>query len=130
MVEGHKGVAVKIECKNVSQFFVNYMQNLNMLSKLKKNKKKCTFAFLIKSRSQMEKSAINKATSDKISFMTYIVPAFADAYKMNAQDAYFYLKKYGAWDFLNEHWWALHTDNVLYTLDDLYEVCHENGGLR
>ena len=33
MVDGHKGVAVKIECKNVSQFFVNYMQNLNMLDK-------------------------------------------------------------------------------------------------
>ena len=78
----------------------------------------------------MKDNTIDKATSDKISFMTYIVPAFADAYKMNAQNAYFYLKKYGAWDFLNEHWWALHTDNVLYTLDDLYEICHENGGLR
>jgi hypothetical protein len=49
---------------------------------------------------------------------------------MKVQDAYFYLKKYGGWDFLNEHWWALHTDNVLYTLNDLYEVCYENGGLR
>jgi len=78
----------------------------------------------------MEEKVINKTTSDKISFMTYIVPAFADAYKMKVQDAYLYLKKYGAWGFLNEHWWALHTDNVLYTLDDLYEVCHENGGLR
>jgi len=31
IVDRQKGVAVKIECKNVSQFFVNYMQNLNML---------------------------------------------------------------------------------------------------
>ena len=31
MVDGEKGVAVKIECKNISQFFVNYMNNLNML---------------------------------------------------------------------------------------------------
>ena len=31
MAGGQKGVAVKIQCKNVSQFFVNYMQNLNML---------------------------------------------------------------------------------------------------
>ena len=30
-IEGQKAVVVKIECKNVSQFFVNYMQNLNML---------------------------------------------------------------------------------------------------
>lgn len=78
----------------------------------------------------MEQKKIDKATSDKISFMTYIVPEFAAAYKMKIQDAFLYLKKYGAWDFLNEHWWALHTDNVLYALDDLYEVCRENGGLR
>ena len=77
----------------------------------------------------MEEKRIDKAISDKISFMTYIVPEFAAAYKMKTQDAFFYLKKYGAWDFLNEHW-ALHTDNVLYTLDDLYEICRQNGGLR
>lgn len=78
----------------------------------------------------MQHKVIDKATSDKISFITYIVPAFADAYKMNVQDAYFYLKKYGGWDFLNEHWWALHTDNELYTLNDLHEICYQNGGLR
>jgi len=31
MFDGKKGVVVKIQCENVSQFFVNYMQNLNML---------------------------------------------------------------------------------------------------
>ena len=51
----------------------------------------------------MEEKRIDKATSDKINFMTYIVPEFAAAYKMKIQDAFFYLKKYGAWDFLNEH---------------------------
>jgi len=78
----------------------------------------------------MEEKRIDNATSNKISFITYIVPEFAAAYKMKTQDAFFYLKKYGAWDFLNEHWWALHTDNILYTLNDLYEVCRQNGGLR
>ena len=78
----------------------------------------------------MEEKRIDNATSNKISFMTYIVPEFAAAYKMKTQDAFFYLKKYGAWDFLNEHWWALHTDNVLYTLNDLYEICRQNGGLK
>ena len=78
----------------------------------------------------MEKKVINKATSDKISFMTYIIPAFADAYKMNVQSAFFYLKQYGGWDFLNEHWWALHTDSTFYAVRDLYEICYENGGLR
>jgi hypothetical protein len=78
----------------------------------------------------METKVLDKATSDKISFITYIIPAFADAYKMNMQDAYRYLKKYGGLDYLNRHWWALHTDNKYYALNDIYEICHQNGGLR
>ena len=78
----------------------------------------------------MENKAIDKATSDKISFMIYIVLAFADAYKMNFQDAFLYLKKYGAWDFLNEHWWALHTDSTFWAVRSLYDICYQNGGLK
>jgi len=73
---------------------------------------------------------LNKSISNKISFISYIIPAFAEAYKMNVQDAYRYLKKYGGLEFLNENWWALHTDNVLYTLDSIYTICHQNGGQR
>jgi hypothetical protein len=78
----------------------------------------------------MEDRVINKATSDKISFITYIVPEFAAAYKMKVQDAFFYLKKYGGWTFLNQHWKALHTDNPFHTVDYLYQICYQNGGLR
>jgi len=78
----------------------------------------------------MEAKRIDKATSDKISFMTYIVPEFAAAYKMNVQDAFFYLKKYGGWDFLNEHWWALHTDSPFWAVRSLYNVCYRNGGAK
>ena len=78
----------------------------------------------------METRALSKEMSDKISFMTYIVPAFADAYKMKVQDAFFYLKKYGGWDFLTENWWALHTDNPFWAVRDLFEICRQNGGLK
>ncbi len=78
----------------------------------------------------MENKKINKETSDKISFITFIVPEFAAAYKMDVQEAFFYLKKYGAWSFLNEHWKALHTANPFYTVDYLYQICYQNGGLR
>ena len=44
--------------------------------------------------------------------------------------AYAYLKQYGGLDFLYKHWWALHTDNKMYALRDLYNVCYQNGGLR
>ena len=73
---------------------------------------------------------MDKATSDKISFITFIVPEFAAACKMNVQDAFFYLKKYGGWDFLNEHWWALHTDSTFWAVRSIYNVCYQNGGLR
>lgn len=78
----------------------------------------------------VNKKILDKATRDKISFITYIVPAFAEAYKMNVQDAFFYLKKYGGWDFLNEHQLALHTDSEFWAVISLYNVCYKNGGLR
>ena len=78
----------------------------------------------------MKSQTIDKATSDKISFVTFIVPEFAAAYKMKIQDAFFYLKKYGGWDYLNTCWWALHTDNPFWAVRSMYEICCKNGGMR
>jgi len=66
----------------------------------------------------------------KLRFITFIIPEFARSYKMDKQEAYRYLKKYGGIDFLFEHWWALHTDNPFWAVRDLYRVCYQNGGLR
>jgi hypothetical protein len=41
-----------------------------------------------------------------------------------------YLEKYGGLDYLFENWWALHTDNPMWVVRDLYEVCYKNGGLK
>jgi hypothetical protein len=68
--------------------------------------------------------------TDKISFISYIIPKFAGEYKMETQEAYFYLKRYGGWDFLLEHWWALHTDNPFWAVRDMHDICEQNGGLR
>ena len=35
-----------------------------------------------------------------------------------------------AWDYLNENWWALHTDNDIWAIHDIYKVCLKNGGMR
>jgi len=80
----------------------------------------------------MKKTAktLDKVTSDKVSFIAFIIPAFAEAYKMNIQEAYRYLKKYGGLDFLMKHWWALHTDNEIWAVHDIYEICRQNGGMR
>jgi len=78
----------------------------------------------------METQVLDKETSHKISFISFIIPEFAYSYKMEMQDAYFYLKKYGGLDFLMRHWWALHTDNPFWAVRDLYNVCYKNGGER
>jgi len=76
----------------------------------------------------METVTLDKETSDKISFISFIIPEFASSYKIEMQEAYFYLKKYGGLDFLMKHWWALHTDNKYWALLDIYDICRKNGG--
>jgi hypothetical protein len=68
--------------------------------------------------------------ANKISFIATIIPAFADAYKMKVSNAYDYLKKYGGLSYLLEEWWALHTENIVWAVRDIYEICRNNGGLK
>jgi len=49
---------------------------------------------------------------------------------MPVPTAFKYLKKYGGWDFINKHWWALHTDNDIWAIHYIYRVCYKNGGMR
>jgi len=76
----------------------------------------------------MANKKLDKNISDKVAFITFIIPEFASGYKMEMQKAYFYLKKYGGIDFLNKCWWTLHTDNPLYAIRDMAHVCRNNGG--
>ncbi len=78
----------------------------------------------------MGTTVLTKADRDEISFISFIIPEFAAAYKMNIQKAYQYLKKYGGIDYLRENWWALHTDNPFWAVRDLYEICSRNGGMK
>jgi hypothetical protein len=78
----------------------------------------------------MNITELDKQTSDKVSFITFIIPKFASTYKMKTSDAYRYLKKYGGIDYLDECWWALHIDNPFWAVRDMYKVCQSNGGMR
>jgi hypothetical protein len=71
---------------------------------------------------------LDDETRNKIAFMTFIIPQFARAYKMNKQRAYLYLREYGGMTFLDKHWWALHTDNPFWSVRSLFDVCYRNGG--
>jgi hypothetical protein len=77
-----------------------------------------------------QKRKLDRETQNKVGFMAFIINKFATTYKMNRQEAYLYLKKYGGLDFLNECWWALHTDNSMWAVRDMYLVCYNNGGLK
>jgi hypothetical protein len=77
-----------------------------------------------------EKRVLDRETQNKVNFMVFMIQEFAMAYKMKGPDAYLYLKKYGGMDFLNKHWWALHTDNPYWAVRDMFKVCRNNGGLR
>jgi len=68
--------------------------------------------------------------SDKISFISSIIPEFADSYKMSIPNAYNFLKKYGGLKYLLDEWWALHAENIIWAVRDIYEVCRNNGGPR
>ncbi|MCL2511698.1 MAG: DUF3791 domain-containing protein [Bacteroidales bacterium] len=73
---------------------------------------------------------LDKATDDKVSFITFIIGEFARVYRMNRQQAYLYLKQYGGLDFIFECWWALHTDNPNQAVFDINHICQLNGGTR
>jgi hypothetical protein len=73
-------------------------------------------------------TTLDKEMSDKVSFISFIIPEFAAAFKMKMPEAYLYLKQYGGLDYLSECWWALHTDNKYWALLDIYDVCRNNGG--
>jgi hypothetical protein len=78
----------------------------------------------------LEKKTLDKEAGDRLCFITFIIPEFADEYKMDRQEAYRYLKKYGGLDFIFRHWWALHTDNPFWAVRDMHEICYQNGGER
>jgi hypothetical protein len=73
-------------------------------------------------------ATLDKETRDKISFISFIIPEFANAFKISMPEAYRYLEQYGGFDFLITHWRALHTDNKYWALLDIFDVCRQNGG--
>jgi len=77
-----------------------------------------------------QKCELDQETRSKVRFITFIITMFARAYKMNKQQAYLYLEKYGGLDYLFKHWWALHTEDPYWSLKSLYAACYRNGGLK
>jgi hypothetical protein len=65
---------------------------------------------------------------NKLCFIMFIITEFAKAYKMKRPNAVRYLRQYGGWDYIFEHWWALHTEDSFQAVRDILEICELNGG--
>ena len=63
-----------------------------------------------------------------MSYTSFIINEFPEAYKMDKQEEYRYLKKYGGLDYVRENWWALHIDNQHHVLLEIFYLCKKNGG--
>jgi hypothetical protein len=77
-----------------------------------------------------EKQALDQEIDNRVGFIAFIIPEFADEYKMDRQEAYHYLKMYGGLDYIFEFWWTLHADNPFWSVRDVHEICYRNGGLQ
>jgi len=77
-----------------------------------------------------EKNALSveRENDNRMSYIDFAIHEFAEAYKINTQKSYLYLKKYGGLDFICEHWWALHIDNQDHVMDEIFDVCKKRGG--
>ena len=75
----------------------------------------------------MSSEVLNKEKQNKVRFVSFIIPEFARAYKMDKQEAYCLLKKYGGLDYVFSNWWALHIDNPYWVVREMLDVCRHNG---
>ena len=73
---------------------------------------------------------LDDETRDRICLMAFIVPEFGEAYKMDKQEGYFYLKKYGGIDYIDKNWKTLFTEmeNPRDVIHKIFDLCKENGG--
>jgi hypothetical protein len=76
----------------------------------------------------MKTNVLSKETENKMAFVGFIIPQFADAFKMDIRKVYRYLKQYGGMDYILDCWWALHVDNPYWAVRDIFDVCEMNGG--
>ena len=75
----------------------------------------------------MNAEVANKEKQNKVRFVSFIIPEFARAYKMDKQEAYRLLKKYGGLDYVFSNWWTLHIDNPYWVVREMLDVCRHNG---
>jgi len=75
----------------------------------------------------METIVLDNEKRNKVRFVSFIIPEFARTYKMDKQEAYRILKKYGGLDYVFNNWRALYIDNPYWVVREMLDVCRYNG---
>ena len=71
---------------------------------------------------------MSKQEKNIINYIVICINEFAKRCKITSKDAYMYLKEYKVINFLNENYEAEHTVGIDDAIDDLKQVCINNGG--
>lgn len=69
-----------------------------------------------------------KQEKNIINYIVICINEFAKQYKITSKMSYLYLKKYRGIEFLKENYEAEHTVSLNDTMDDLKQICINNGG--
>jgi len=72
---------------------------------------------------------MQKYEKNVIAFMVMCINEYAKRYDMTSKEGYLYLKKYKGIDFLIENYEAEHTVGIDDVIEDLTQVCANNGGV-
>ena len=70
----------------------------------------------------------NRLVNNKISYAVACISNFANAHNLSKKEAFFYLYDNKAIDFLKEHYDIEHTLSLEDAVDDMAEICRQNGG--
>ena len=71
---------------------------------------------------------MSKQEKNIINYIVICINEFAKQFKITSKEAYLYLKKFKGIDFLKENYEAEHTVGLDDAMEDLKQVCINNGG--
>ncbi len=71
---------------------------------------------------------MSKKEKKIIDYIVICINEFAKHYKITSKEAYIYLRDFKGIEFLKENYEAEHTIGLDDTIDDLKQICINNGG--
>lgn len=69
-----------------------------------------------------------KSTKNIINYIVICINEFGKKHKITSKEAYLYLKKFNGINFLKENYEAEHTLGLDDAMEDLKQICINNGG--